>query len=334
MTPQALTRPSGTLRPEGDRRVLVTDAIDEAGLEALFPVATLDVRPTLSPQALLEIIGDYDALMVRSQTQVTAEVLEAGTRLRVVGRAGVGLDNIDVAAARQLDVAVVNSPGGNTVAAAEHTLGLMFALSRHIAAADASVKRGEWQRSRFVGSELHGKTLGILGLGKIGSRVAMVARSLGMRVLAHDPHVQHPMTLGVERESLEQVLGQADYLTIHLPKTPETTHLLNADAISKLKRGARIINCARGGLVDEEALIQAIEQGHIAGAALDVFEGEPQVREALRRLGQRVILTPHLGASTEEAQRNVAIDVAEQMASILATPPAPVLPGQRFISKI
>lgn len=305
-------------------RVLVSDPIDAAGYASLHQVATVDVRPDLTPAQLVSEIGRYHALMVRSQTKVTADVLAAGSRLLIVGRAGVGVDNIDVPAATQEGVVVVNSPGGNTIAAAEHTLALMFALARQIPTADASVKRGEWQRSAYMGTELHGKTLGIVGLGRIGSHVATVARALGMAVVAHDPHAgaDHAASLGVRLGALEDVLAAADYLTLHVPKTPATTRLLNAASLACTKPGVRIINVGRGGLIDEDALAEAIRSGHVAGAALDVYDGEPAVRASLLALGDRVVLTPHLGASTVEAQLNVAKDVAAQIALVLGGQPA------------
>ncbi|MNS04987.1 D-3-phosphoglycerate dehydrogenase [compost metagenome] len=305
-------------------RVLVSEPIDPAGFASLHEVASVDIRPDLTPMQLLLEIGHYHALMVRSQTKVTAEVLNAGTRLLIVGRAGVGVDNIDVPAATREGIVVVNSPGGNTIAAAEHTLGLIFALARQIPAADASVKRDEWKRSAFMGTELFGKTLGIVGLGRIGSHVAMVARALGMRVIAFDPHAvrEDATDLGVELVAIETVLAGADYLTLHAPKTPETNRLLDAASLARTKPGVRIINVARGGLIDEDALADAIRTGRVAGAALDVYDGEPQVRESLRTLGDRVVLTPHLGASTTEAQLNVAKDVATQIARVLGGQPA------------
>lgn len=309
----------GTNEGNGGYRVLVSDPIEAAGFACLQGVATVDVKTDLTPEQLKDIIGNYHALMVRSQTKVTAEVLRAGKRLLIVGRAGVGVDNIDVPVATQEGIVVVNSPGGNTIAAAEHTLGLMFALARQIPAADASVKRSEWKRSAYMGTELYGKTLGIVGLGRIGSHVAMVARALGMTVLAHDPQASaaHAASLGVSLAALETVLSEADYLTLHVPKMPATNRLLDAAALSKTKPGVRIINVARGGLIDEAALADSIRSGHVAGAALDVYEAEPQVCEALKTLGDRVVLTPHLGASTLEAQLNVAKDVAAQIVCVL-----------------
>ena len=300
-------------------RVLVSDPIDASGLTALQGVAQIELRTDLTPAQLLEVIGEYDALMVRSQTKVTAEVIEAGKQLRIIGRAGVGVDNIDVPAATRRGIVVVNSPAGNTIAAAEHTIAMMFALARHVAPADASTKRGEWKRAQFMGSELFNKVLGVVGLGKIGSHVANVARAAGMKVVAYDPFVtpERAAELGVSLASVEELVGQADFITLHVPKTPETANLFDAAMFAKAKPGVRIINCARGGIIDEAALADAITAGKVAGAALDVFAEEPLKNDVLRQLGDKVVLTPHLGASTEEAQVNVAIDVAEQIAEVL-----------------
>lgn len=302
-------------------RVLVLDRVDPAAVAILADIAQVDEHGPMSVQELAAALPAYDALVVRSQTKVTAEALASATRLKIIGRAGVGIDNIDVPAATQRGVVVVNSPEGNTVAAAEHTLGMLLALARAIPAADAAMKAGTWQRERFMGTEVYLKVLGVLGLGKIGSRVARAAQALGMRVVGYDPFVsaETASAMQVELLPLDEVLAQADFLTIHLPKTPETTHLLDARSLGKLKRGVRIVNCARGGIIDEGALAAAIEDGHVAGAALDVFEIEPLAEGSpLRQLGARVVLTPHLGASTQEAQVKVAIDVAEQIASVLA----------------
>lgn len=308
-----------TTTPTGLPRVLVSDPIEESGLAALQGVAAIDVRTDLTPAQLLEVIGEYDALMVRSQTKVTAEVIEAGKKLRIIGRAGVGVDNIDVPTATRKGVVVVNSPAGNTIAAAEQTIAMMFALARHIAPADASVKRGEWKRSAFTGVELFDKVLGVVGLGKIGSHVANVARAAGMRVVGYDPFVspERAAEMGVTLASVEELVSQADFITLHVPKTPETTNLLDAAMLARAKKGVRIVNCARGGIIDEAALVAAVESGHVAGVALDVFAKEPLENDALRQLGNKAVLTPHLGASTEEAQMNVAIDVAEQIAEVL-----------------
>ncbi|WP_287128139.1 phosphoglycerate dehydrogenase [Candidatus Cyanaurora vandensis] len=305
-------------------RVLVSDPVDPVGVEILQQVAHVDVLTNLAPDKLLASIGEYDALMVRSETKVTSAVIEAGDRLKIIGRAGVGVDNIDVPAATRRGIIVVNSPGGNTIAAAEHTLALMMALARHIPQADQSVRANEWTRAKFLGVELYQKTLGILGLGKIGSHVAKVARALGMNVLAYDPYIspERASQWNAQLVDLETLIRNADFITLHLPKTPETTHLINQETLAKMKPSCRIVNCSRGGIVDENALYQALKSKQIAGAALDVFAQEPLKESLLRDLGMEVILTPHLGASTEEAQANVAIDVAEQIRDVLLGLPA------------
>lgn len=301
-------------------RVLVLDRVDPAGLTILQGIAEVDARDAIDPQELLSLIGEVDALMVRSATKVTREVIQAGRRLRIIGRAGVGVDNIDVPAATERGIIVVNSPEGNTIAASEHALSLMLALARRIAPADAAMKAGQWKREAFMGTELYNKVLAVMGLGKIGARVVKAANAMGMRVIAFDPFVtpERAAELGAELMGLDELVATADYLTIHVPKTPETNKLFNAELLAKCKRGIRIINAARGGIIDEEALVAAIREGQVAGAALDVFEQEPlQAGSPLRELGDAIILTPHLGASTEEAQIKVAVDVAEQIAAVL-----------------
>lgn len=300
-------------------KVLVSDPIDRAGIDILSQVAQVDVKTGLPPEELVKIIPDYDALMLRSGTKVTQEVIEAGTQLKIIGRAGVGVDNIDVPAATRHGIVVVNSPEGNTIAAAEHAIAMMLSLSRQIPDANRSVKEGKWERKRFVGSEVYKKTLGVVGLGKIGSHVATVARALGMKLLAYDPFIstERAEQLGCRLVDLDLLFREADYISLHIPKTPETTNLINAETMAKMKPTVRIINCARGGIVDEAALVEAIEAGKIAGAALDVFENEPLGESPLTKLGSNTILTPHLGASTAEAQINVAIDVAEQIRDVL-----------------
>ena len=305
-------------------KVLVSDTIDQAGIDILSQVAQVDIKTNLSPEELVKIIPDYDALMIRSGTRVTKEIIEAGKQLKIIGRAGVGVDNVDVPAATRQGIVVVNSPEGNTIAAAEHALAMMLSLSRHIPDANQSVKNNEWDRKSFIGAEVYKKTLGIVGLGKIGSHVAAVGRAMGMKLLAYDPFIsiERADQLGCLLVDMDMLLQQADYITLHMPKTPETTHMINAEALEKMKPTARIINCARGGIIDEEALAEAVKLGKIAGAALDVFESEPLGESPLRSLGKEVILTPHLGASTAEAQVNVAIDVAEQIRDVLLGLPA------------
>jgi D-3-phosphoglycerate dehydrogenase / 2-oxoglutarate reductase len=306
-------------------KVLVSDPIDQAGLDILSQVAQVDVNTGLSAEKLVEIIPDYDALMIRSGTQVTKEIIEAGNLLKIIGRAGVGVDNVDVPAATRKGIVVVNSPEGNTIAAAEHAIAMMLSMSRHIPEANASVKGGKWERNRFLGVEVYKKTLGIVGLGKIGSHLAAAAKAMGMKLLAYDPFIstERAEQLGCRLVELELLMRESDYITLHIPKTPETLHLINAEVLSKMKPTARIINCARGGIIDEAALAEAIKSGKIAGAALDVYEHEPlEADSPLRSVGQNIVLTPHLGASTAEAQVNVAIDVAEQIRDVLLGLPA------------
>jgi len=305
-------------------KVLVSDPIDQAGIDILSQVAQVDVKTNLSPEQMVQIIPEYDALMIRSGSRVTQEIIEAGTQLKIIGRAGVGVDNVDVNAATRHGIVVVNSPEGNTIAAAEHAIAMMLALSRHIPDANASVKRGEWDRKSFIGAEVYKKTLGVVGLGKIGSHVATAAKAMGMRLLAYDPFIstERADQIGCRLVELDLLLREADYITLHMPKTPETTHLINAEALATMKPTARIVNCARGGIIDEVALAAALADGKIAGAALDVYETEPLGESPLKSIGKEVILTPHLGASTAEAQVNVAIDVAEQIRDVLLGLPA------------
>lgn len=301
-------------------KILVADEISQEGIDILHQAVAVTYEPQISSSDLIATIGDYDALLVRSRTKVTPEVIKAGKRLKVVGRAGVGVDNIDLKSATEAGVLVVNSPEGNTASAAEHTLALMFSLARMVPAADQSVKSGKWERSRFTGSELFNKTLGVIGLGKIGSRVAYAALALGMKVIVFDPLVasERASQLNMQSVSLEEIWRRADFITIHTPKTRETTNLISAAVLSRIKPGVRIINTSRGGIIDEAALARAIKEGRVAGAALDVYENEPPSGSPLLELGEKVILTPHLGASTFEAQFNVAIDLAEQMRDYLS----------------
>ncbi len=306
-------------------KVLVSDSIDKAGIEILSQVAGVDVKTGLPPEELVRIIPEYDALMIRSGTKVTQETIEAAKNLKIIGRAGVGVDNVDVPAATRKGSVVVNSPEGNTIAAAEHALAMMLSLSRHIAHANPSVKSGKWERKEFMGVEVYKKTLGIVGLGKIGSHVAVVAKAMGMKLLAFDPFIstERADQLGCRLVDMDLLLRDSDYITLHIPKTKETAHLINAEALEKMKPTARIINCARGGIIDEAALAAALTEGKIAGAALDVYENEPlEADSPLRELGKNLVLTPHLGASTAEAQVNVAIDVAEQIRDVLLGLPA------------
>lgn len=254
-------------------KVLVSDPIDQAGIDILSQVATVDVKTSLTPEQLVQIIPEYDALMIRSGSRITKEIIEAGTQLKIIGRAGVGVDNVDVNAATRRGIVVVNSPEGNTIAAAEHALAMMLALSRHIPDANSSVKSGKWDRKSYIGAEVYKKTLGIVGLGKIGSHVANAAKAMGMKLLAYDPFLstERAEQLGCRLVEMDLLLREADYITLHIPKTPETSNLINAEALAKMKPTARIINCARGGIIDEAALAAALKDGKIGGAALDVY---------------------------------------------------------------
>lgn len=306
-------------------KVLVSDPIDQAGIDILSQVAQVDQRPGLSPEELVSVIGDYDALMIRSGTQVTAEVIAAASRLKIIGRAGVGVDNVDVPAATQRGVLVVNSPEGNTIAAAEHALAMMLSISRHVPQAHAGMRVGKWDRKKYVGNELYKKTLGVVGLGKIGSHVAKVARAMGMEVIAYDPFIaaDRAQQMQVRLTDLAELFRSADYVTLHIPRTKDTENLVNAELLRTMKPSARIVNCARGGVVDEAAIAEAIDKGVIAGAGLDVFASEPLSEDSpLRAVERGLVLTPHLGASTEEAQENVATDVAEQIRDVLLGLPA------------
>lgn len=308
----------------GRPHVLVADPIATEGVEVLREIAEVDERHGLSTESLEELIGHYDALVVRSETRVTASIIDAGNRLRVIARAGVGVDNVDVEAASRKGVVVINSPTGNIAAAAEHTIALLFAMARHIPAANAALRAGRWERSRFVGAELRGKTLGIIGLGKVGIEVARRAGEggLGMRLLAADPYAS-PETarkLNVELVTLDELLPQVDFLTVHTALTTATRGIVGAAELAQMRPTARVINCARGGVIDEAALLDALHEGRIAGAALDVFTKEPPEAGSVARAlieHPNVVATPHLGASTEEAQVNVAVDVAEQIVDIL-----------------
>ena len=306
-------------------KVLVAETIAEAGIASLRAEATVDVRTDLTREQLLEIIGDYDALIVRSQTLADAELIEKGRNLKVIGRAGIGLDNVDVDAATRQGIVVVNAPTSNVLSAAEHAMALMLAQARNIPAANSSVKSGKWERGRFEGVELHGKTLAILGLGRIGTLVAQRALAFGMRVVAYDPYVakQRAGQMGVELVELDDALRAADFVTIHLPKTSETTALIGERELDLMKPGARIVNTSRGGIVDEAALAKAVTDGKLGGGALDVFAQEPPDAGSPLFELDSVVLTPHLGASTEEAQEKAGAAIAEQVALALRGELAP-----------
>ncbi|MEX2080575.1 MAG: phosphoglycerate dehydrogenase [Dehalococcoidia bacterium] len=298
-------------------RVLVADPVSPDGLALLRTVADVDVNTGLSPDQLVALIPAYDGLVVRSETRVTRPVLEAATRLVAVGRAGVGVDNIDLQAATERGVVVVNAPQGNTVAAAEHTMALLLALARHVPQADSSMRGGEWRRKDFVGTEVRGKTLGVIGLGKIGSEVARRAIGMEMRVVAYDPFVpeERARTLNVESIDLDRLIAESDFISVHPPLTADTAGMLGAAELARMKPGVRLINVARGGIIDEAALAAAVRSGHVAGAAIDVFMTEPP-QDCPLVDDPRIIVTPHLGASTAEAQERVAVDVAEQLVDI------------------
>lgn len=302
-------------------KVLITDKINEAAVKIVEKAAHVDNLPTMEEDELFKIIGEYDALLVRSQTKVTAKIIEAGKNLKIIGRAGVGVDNIDLDAATAKGIIVVNSPDGNTNAAAEHTVAMMLSMARNIPEAVKSVKEGKWERSKFTGVEVYGKTLGIIGLGKIGHHVAQVALALGMKIIVFDPYTSREAVEGIGAkyaEHLDDFWAQCDFITIHTPKTKETTSLINRNTINRMKKGVRIINCARGGIIDETALKEALESGQVAACALDVYEDEKNIQNnILLGFGKNVVLTPHLGASTDEAQINVALDVANQVVSVL-----------------
>ena len=302
-------------------RILISDKLSPRALE-IFNERGIeaDTKVGLDRDALIAAIGDYDGLAVRSATKVTEKVIAAAGRLRVIGRAGIGVDNIDVPAATARGIIVMNTPFGNSITTAEHAISLMLALARQIPAADRSTQSGAWEKSKFLGVEIFSKTLGIIGCGNIGSIVAERAIGLRMRVVAFDPFLseERAVELGVEKVELDDLLRRADFISLHTPLTDKTRNILDAAALAKTKPGVRIVNCARGGLIVEEALKAALEAGHVAGAAIDVFEQEPATENPLFGMAN-VICTPHLGAATQEAQENVAIQVAEQMADYLLT---------------
>lgn len=301
------------------RRVLITDRIADAGVALLRDAGfDVDVHTDVPPDALADLVGHHDGLIVRSGTRVTEDVLARPGRLRVIGRAGTGVDNIDLPAATARGIVVLNTPGGNAVAAAEQTVALLTSLARNVPQAHADLRAGRWTRKAYVGIELTGKTLGIVGLGRIGREVARRAAGLRMRVLGHDPLVtpEAAEDMGVVHRDLDALLAEADVVSLHVPLAPATRHLLDRDRIARMKPGARLINCARGGLVDERALVEALDSGHLAGAALDVFETEPPPVDGV--VGHpRAVVTPHLGASTVEAQERVAVEIAGKVRDYL-----------------
>ncbi|MBA2271723.1 MAG: phosphoglycerate dehydrogenase [Chthoniobacterales bacterium] len=302
--------------------ILIADPISARGIEELRRDGALDVhvQTGLAPTDLIAIIPRFSGLVVRSETKVTRAVLEAGSQLRVVGRAGVGIDNVDVETATQRGVIVMNAPGGNTVSTAEHAFSLLLCAARKLPQADAMVRGGSWSRKEFQGVELHNKTLGIVGMGRIGSELSRRAIAFGMRIIAFDPYLSAGRARALQVELVDELgdlLRSADFITLHTPLTPETHHLLNATRLSETKRGVRIINCARGGLIDETALAEALQNGQVAAAALDVFETEPLPLDSPLRALSNIVLTPHLGASTAEAQESVGIEIAQSIRAAL-----------------
>jgi D-3-phosphoglycerate dehydrogenase len=302
-------------------RVLLSDTLAPQGIEVLkrYPQLNFDIKTGLKPAELAAIIGDYDALLIRSGTKVTKEVIEHATRLRVIGRAGVGVDNVDIPPATRRGIVVMNSPLGNSVTTAEHAISMMMAMARHIPAANASIHAGKWERTKFTGAEICNKTLGVVGLGNIGRIVADRALGLKMKVIGYDPILtaEAAARLGIELVALPELFARADFITVHTPLTDDTRGLINAAAFAKMKKGVRVINCARGGIVDEHALADAIVSGKVAGAALDVFVEEPPPRDHPLLALDAVIATPHLGAATDEAQVQVSVDIAQQVADFL-----------------
>lgn len=319
-------------------KVLVSDPVSDLGISLLMeaPDIAVDKKTGLSEDELVTIIGDYDALLVRSQTRVTERIMNAGKQLKVIGRAGVGVDNIDLDAATRRGIIVINAPDGNTITTCEHTFAMMMALARHIPQAYQKTVSGVWDRKSFVGVELRNKVLGVLGMGRIGSEVAARAKAFGMTVYGYDPFLteERAEKLGVRIATVDEVIRDADFITVHTPLTPETRHMIGKDQLSRAKKGVRIINCARGGIIDEKALVEAIDAGIVAGAAFDVFEEEPPAPDHPFLSHPKIIVTPHLGASTVEAQENVAIDVSEQLLHILRGEPfknavnMPPVPGE------
>ncbi len=304
-------------------KVLISDKMNKLA-EDIFKArgVEVDVKTGLKPEELAAIIGNYDGLAIRSSTTVTKEILAAATNLKVVGRAGIGVDNVDVKEATSKGVIVMNTPFGNSITTAEHAIAMMFALARDIPQASESTHAGKWEKNKFMGVELYNKTLGLIGCGNIGSIVADRALGLKMNVLAYDPFLSNEkaVELGVKKVELDELFENADFITLHVPKNDKTKGIINKEAIAKMKKGVRIINCARGGLIIEADLKEALDSGKVAGAALDVFDVEPATKDSTPLLGnEKVICTPHLGASTDEAQVNVAIQVAEQMADFLMT---------------
>jgi D-3-phosphoglycerate dehydrogenase len=302
------------------KRILVSDPLSKKGLEILERAKhlRLDVKPGLSPEELKKIISEYDAIIIRSETKLKSELIEAGERLKVIGRAGIGLDNVDLPTATKRGIVVMNTPQENAIAAAEHTIAMILSISRKIPQATASMKTGKWEKKKFMGVELYNKTLGLIGIGVIGTVVADRARGLKMKVIGYDPYLSKETAekKGVDLVSFDELLSRSDFISVHTPLTDETRNLIDKNALSKMKNGVILVNCARGGIINEKDLYDAIQGGKVAGAALDVFEKEPATGNPLLEL-EEVISTPHLGASTGEAQENVAIAIANQVVDYL-----------------
>ena len=303
-------------------KVLIADSISQHGVDELARERALEVRVKtgLNERELVEVIAPFSALVVRSQTKVTANVLNAGAKLRVVGRAGVGVDNVDVEAATHRGIVVLNAPGGNTISTAEHAFALLLSVARKITQADANIRSKNWDKRNFEGVELYNKTLGVIGMGRIGSELSRRAIAFGMRVVAYDPYLSATRARSLQVElvdELDDLFRSTDFISLHTPLTAETRHILDSARLAKTKRGVRIINCARGGLIDEAALAQALQEGHVAGAALDVFEIEPLPADSPLRSAPNLVLTPHLGASTAEAQESVGIEIAQSIRAVL-----------------
>ena len=307
---------------KGPKKILISDPLSNKGLEILGKVKNVkyDIKPGLSPEELRKIIPEYDAIIVRSETKLGSKIIEAADRLKVIGRAGIGLDNVDLPAATKKGIVVMNTPQENAIAAAEHTLAMMFSISRKIPQATATLKAGKWEKKKFMGVEIYNKVFGIVGIGVIGTIVADRAKALKMKVIAYDPYISKEAAekKGIDLVSFDEVLERSDFISVHTPLTDETRNIINKSTFRKMKRGVIILNCARGGIINEKDLYDAIKEGKVAGAALDVFEKEPAVGNPLLELDE-VIATPHLGASTGEAQENVAVAIVQQVVDFLLT---------------
>lgn len=300
-------------------RILVSDALSEEGLSILRKAGLeVDFRPDISQEEIAQIIENYDGLVIRSRTTVTPEILNNAKKLKVIGRAGVGLDNVDVPLSTEKGIIVMNTPNGNTISTAEHTMAMMTSLARSIPQADRGMHEGRWEKKKFIGVELYNKTLGVCGFGRIGSEVARRAQAYGMKILAYDPFINEEVVkrMGVTKATVDEICQQADFITVHSPLNDQTRGILNKERFAMMKKGVRVLNCARGGIVDESALLEALENGTVAGAALDVFEVEPLPEDHPFRKMDNVIMTPHLGAATSEAQEGVSRDVAEQIVDL------------------